>query len=181
MEALKEVLRGRIWWLAVPVMALGYLGWTWLNQPQAQPMPKPAATSQRPPAARLLVVDVVGAVRSPGVVELPAGSRVLDAVAAAGGLVKGAVAGVNLARPLVDGEQIVVGQSDGASVGGKLNLNLASAADLEDLPGIGPVLAARIVDYRDRHGPFRSFAELDAVSGVGPAVLSQLRDLVSVG
>ena len=170
--------------LALTAGVFGWLGWTWLSQPSepdAQPTGYPTAAIESAPAARMLVVDVVGAVRSPGVVELPAGSRVMDAVSAAGGLRKGAIAGVNLARPLVDGEQIVVGAAAVAVGGGKVNLNLASASDLEELPGIGPVLAERIVDYRESHGPFRSVAELDAVSGVGPAVLANLRELVSVG
>ena len=184
MSELLHLLRRRVW-LAAALAALAvYLCFLWLNAPASGTLAPPESSRTAvaaPPPARMLVVDVVGAVRSPGVVELPAGSRVRDAVAAAGGLRKGAVAGVNLARPLVDGEQVVVGQPPEGAADGKVNLNTATATDLEDLPGVGPVLAARIIAHRDEHGPFQSVAALDAVSGVGPTLMAQLRDLVSVG
>lgn len=180
---LQLLIQWRRWLLGLAaVIGFGVL-YFWLSQPTSEEhaVSPPAAALKSGQPVRLLVVDVVGAVRSPGVVELPAGSRVRDAVEAAGGLKPGEIAGVNLARLLVDGEQVVVGQQASSATGGKVNLNTASAADLEDLPGVGPVLAERIVGYREAHGPFRSVAALDAVSGVGPALMSQLRDLVSIG
>jgi competence protein ComEA len=136
----------------------------------------------------LVVVHVVGAVAAPGVVRLPAGSRVVDALAAAGGGTHDAdLARLNLARVLVDGEQVVVprpGDADpapatrspGGAAAGLVDLNTASPAQLDELPGVGPVLAQRIVDRR----PFTSVDELDEVSGVGPTLLERLRPLVRV-
>lgn len=159
------------------------LGHWFLNAPTTSPVVQVSVTARpRAPVQLRVVVDVTGAVRSPGVVTLPDGSRVIDAVDAAGGVKPGKRAGINLARKLVDGEQIVVGvaPSDSAA-GGKVNLNSASASELEQLPGVGPVLAARIVAYRASHGPFRTLADLDAVSGVGPSIMSQIEGLASVG
>lgn len=130
-----------------------------------------------------VVVHVVGEVERPGVVHLPAGSRVTDALDAAGGATAGAdLAAVNLARVLADGEQVVVPGpgSDDAADGGALDLNRADAAALDALPGIGPVLAARIVAWRAEHGRFTSVDELAEVSGIGPALLDGLRGLVRV-
>lgn len=144
-----------------------------------------------------VVVHVAGKVRRPGVVHLPAGSRVIDAVDAAGGVRSGATSGdLNLARVLVDGEQIVVGRqaaeqlaASGSSVGGDVSgqsgpvlvdINAATAAELEALPGIGPVLAQRIVQWRTDNGPFTAIDVLGEVSGIGDALLAQLRPLVRV-
>jgi competence protein ComEA len=137
-----------------------------------------------------VVVHVVGAVRDHGVVRLPAGARVGDAVAAAGGARRDAdLDALNLARALVDGEQIAVprvGQEPPAESAaptepgvGSVDLNSADAADLEELPGIGAVLAERIVDHRGEH-PFTSVDELEDVPGIGPALLERLRDQVRV-
>lgn len=146
------------------------------------------ATAEDGPAA-LVVVDVVGAVGAPGVVRLPAGSRVVDAVAAAGGPRSDAQVGaINMARVLVDGEQIVVpGPGETGPVAGTaavpddglVDLNTADESALDALPGIGPVLAERIVAHRD-DGPFTSVDDLGEVSGIGPTLLERLRDLVSV-
>ncbi|HEY0119710.1 MAG TPA: ComEA family DNA-binding protein [Cellulomonas sp.] len=141
------------------------------------------------PSPPAVLVHVVGAVAVPGVVGLPAGSRVVDAIAAAGGAAGDAdLSGLNLARVLVDGEQVAVPRpgdppsaatpdppGDGAA-GRLVDLNTASLAQLVELPGVGPVLAQRIVDRR----PFRSVDELDEVSGVGPTLLERLRPLVRV-
>jgi competence protein ComEA len=148
-----------------------------------------------------LVVHVVGAVRHPGVVELPAGSRLADAVAAVGGLTRrGDPASINLARPAVDGEQVVVlrrgaagpGQAVGAgappaptggattSTSAPVDLNTASLEQLDGLPGIGPVLAQRILDWRSANGRFSTVEELAEVSGIGEATLGDLRPLVTV-
>jgi competence protein ComEA len=147
-----------------------------------------AAPSAPPPQ---LVVDVAGEVRRPGLYRLPQGSRIADAVAKAGGATaKAAVDGVNLAAPLADGEQVVVpsrspslsapapaGASSGAA-SGPVSLSTATVEQLDALPGIGPVTAQKIVDYRTQHGAFHSVEELDAISGIGPAKLDQLGGLV---
>jgi competence protein ComEA len=148
-------------------------------------LPVAAARPPRPPR---IVVDVAGAVRRPGLYRLPQGSRIADAVARAGGATgKASLDGVNLAAPIVDGEQIVVpartpsGAAAGAGGGapaGPVSLNTATAEQLDALPGIGPVTAQKIVDYRAQHGAFHSVDELDAISGIGPAKLEQLRGLV---
>lgn len=147
-----------------------------------------AGPSAVAPAAPEVVVHVVGQVTEPGLVRLPEGSRVADAVAAAGGATEGAdLATVNLARVLVDGEQVVVsrpGDQPGAGdQGGStlLDLNAADAAALDGLPGVGPVIAQRIVDWRTSNGPFTVVDELAEVTGIGPAVLAGVRDLVRVG
>lgn len=162
----------------------------------------PAAAEALAPsttAAEVIVVHVVGAVREPGIVELPPGSRVVDAIAAARGPTdEAALAGVNLARELVDGEQLLVptaqqvaegtvpggsGAAAGTGAGagtGQVNLNSADAALLDSLPGIGPAIAARIIAWRDENGPFRSVDELLAVSGIGEKTLEGFRDLVTV-
>ena len=146
-----------------------------------------------------VVVHVVGAVHRPGLVRLPAGSRVSDAVAAAGGTTAAArAASVNLARVLVDGEQVVVqsrngppvvaapGAAAGAPPGaapapaGPVDLNTATLEALDGLPGIGPVLAQRILDWRTAHGRFSSVDELGEVSGIGEATLADLRPAVTV-
>lgn len=151
------------------------------------------------PAGRI-VVHVVGAVVSPGVVVLADGARVADAIAAAGGAASDAdTEQLNLARVLGDGEQVRVphageqlvapdpgpsppGGASGGSTpgGGVVNINTAGAAELEALPGIGPALAARIVEYRDGHGPFASVDDLTDVPGIGPAKLEALRSQATV-
>ena len=151
----------------------------------ARSEPQPADS---PPAE--LVVHVAGKVHKPGVVRLPPGSRVLDAVDAAGGATNGAdLTGLNLARLLTDGEQVLVGvpAPTGAAVPttpgtapGPINLNTATASQLEELPGIGPALAARILAWRDEHGRFTSVEELQEVSGIGPATLAELAGLITV-
>jgi competence protein ComEA len=178
------------------------LWWVLLPRSGAAPAPAMSVSAGRPaqgfataepsgtasPAPGGIVVDVTGAVRRPGVVRLPPGARVLDAVAAAGGLLPGA-GGVNLARPLVDGEQIVVGAPGTDSAGdggqdngdGRMDLNRADAAALEELPGVGPVLASRIVAWRESAGGFRRVEQLQEVPGIGPAIYSGLVDLVAVG
>ncbi len=154
-------------------------------------------------AAGEVVVYVSGVVKKPGIVRLPAGSRVDDALTAAGGATDGAdLAAVNLARPLTDGEQIHVpkpgeappvgagaaGGPGGASVpggggetGGLVNLNTADAAALQELPGVGPSLAERILEHREANGPFRSVDDLDDVPGIGPKSLEKMREKATVG
>ena len=165
----------------------------------AGPSAGSAAGPQAPATGQpLVVVHVIGAVHHEGLERMPAGSRVADAIDAAGGATSSAdLDAVNLARVLVDGEQVVVprkGQGtpgagssgQGAPTGGPqagattvVDLNTADAATLDGLPGVGPVLAGRIVDYRAEH-PFTSVEQLEDVPGIGPAMMTRLRDLVRV-
>jgi competence protein ComEA len=189
-------------WIAGLLAALLLAGWTWLDRPRVEPVDGAPAVSSEPPTppvgevaetSATVVVSVVGQVTSPGLVTLPTGSRVADAIAAAGGLLPDAdPASVNLAAVVADGEQLAVGLpatvvpeggypgSAGPGRGGLLDLNTAGVAELDALPGIGPVLAQRIVEYRSRQGPFRSVEELDDVPGIGPAIAAELADLVTV-
>lgn len=131
-----------------------------------------------------LVVDVTGAVRDPGVYRMPAGSRVNDAVARAGGAAPGAqLEAINLAARLADGQQVVVPERlpGGAALGaagaeGPISLGTASVEQLEEIEGIGPVTAEAIVAFRDEHGGLSSVEQLDQVSGIGPATMDSLRD-----
>ncbi len=136
-----------------------------------------------------LVVHVVGAVRRPGLYKLPQRSRVADAVARAGGSTRHAdLSLINLAAPLSDGIQVVVpvrasaaapaGQAAaaGSAPAGPVHLNTATMEQLDSLPGVGPVTAQKILDYRQKHGAFSSLEELDAIPGIGPARIEQLRD-----
>lgn len=180
-------------WRALIVLAtVAFLvvGWMWW-QGRAQPVAVIAdhlvtssATAEPTSSGSEVVVHVVGAVRKPGLVHLAAGSRVAEALRAAGGATSTKAEGsVNLARILVDGEQILVnaaGAVAGTASDGKVSLNSASAAQFEELPGVGPVLAQRILDYRSEHGAFRSIDELDDVSGIGTALMSQLRGHVQM-
>jgi competence protein ComEA len=150
------------------------------------PEPPPVVVSALPPGTGVITVHVAGAVRLPGLVEVPSGSRVADAIAGSGGvLVGGDLSGVNLAAPLVDGQQLVVpwareGVAGGATADGKVRINVADAAELDTLPGVGPVLARRIVEYRDEHGPFTVVEDLLDVPGIGEAKLEDLRESVLV-
>ena len=186
--------------LGALLLVVGY--WWW--QGRARPVvtvPDPVATVGAPlPAAPLgeVTVHVRGRVVRPGVVTLPAGSRVVDAIEAAGGVQAGASIGaLNLARLLVDGEQVAVGvkgvqddpsdtppgdaRAPTADDGALVDLNAATASELEELPGIGPVLAERIVQWREANGRFTDVEVLGEVSGIGDALMVQLRPLVRVG
>jgi competence protein ComEA len=161
----------------------------------AAPLPPPPGlgTGAASPSARV-VVDVVGAIRQPGLYRLSSGSRIADAIARAGGATrKAALAQVNLAAPLADGEQVVVPLRGAAAAaappaagpdGGigapaaPVQLSTATLDQLDTLPGVGPSTAQKILDYRTKHGAFSSVDELDAVPGIGPKRLEQLRDLV---
>ncbi|MFB8387406.1 helix-hairpin-helix domain-containing protein [Microbacterium sp. NPDC055910] len=136
-----------------------------------------------------LYAHVSGAVVAPGLYVLHPGARVVDAIAAAGGFVDGAARdAVNLARPLSDGEQVVVpkegdepASADIAPVtDGRVNLNVADATTLETLPRVGPAIAQRIIEWREQHGRFTSVDDLLAVAGIGDKMLESLRDLVTV-
>jgi len=152
--------------------------------------PGPGGASPSPTTSGELVIDVVGKVKHPGIVTLPAGSRVHDAIAEAGG-VRGKVdaSTLNMARVLTDGEQILVGlepvasapDSGGASTatGARISLGTATLEQLDTLPGIGPVTAQAILDHRAEHGPFTSVDDLLDVRGIGEATLADFRDQVT--
>jgi competence protein ComEA len=184
------------------------VGWAGCSLLRARPQPvpdrpvagitsgTPVATPGSSPSAapRVVVVHVAGRVRRPGLVRAAPGARVADVIASAGGALPGAdLTSVNLARQVTDGEQIVVGvpgarpptASPGAGpstggAGGQVDLNTASLAQLEGLPGVGPVLAQRILDWRTEHGRFSSVDELQEVSGVGPKKFESLKPHVRV-
>jgi competence protein ComEA len=141
------------------------------------------------PGVAVIYVHVLGQVAEPGLYELPDGARAVDAVAAAGGFTEQAdAAGVNLARFVSDGEQIVVpaigeapaGAAPGMTGDGLVNLNTADAATLDTLPGVGPATAAKILAWREQHGRFESVDDLLDVGGIGEAKLDAIRDLVTV-
>jgi competence protein ComEA len=159
-----------------------------VSSPQASPTPEPT-----------ILVHVLGAVNQPGVVALPVGARVRDAIAASGGLTDEANPGeLNLAQLLFDGAQLVIGNNSsprgevnsesgsGGSSGTtgaattRLNLNTATAAQLETLPGVGPVTAERIIAWREQHGRFTNAAELQEISGIGVKTYAQLEPYVTV-
>jgi competence protein ComEA len=156
----------------------------------------PAGSGAKPSAPAAVVVAVGGKVRKPGLVELPPGARVADALQAAGGASPGVdVAPLNLARKVADGELIMVGvtlppgaaptapagpAAPGQPGAGPINLNTATLADLDTLPGVGPVLAQRILEARDAQGGFKAVSDLRQVSGIGAARYEQLKDLVTV-
>jgi competence protein ComEA len=184
--------------LAAVVFAVHHF---WNGRPQgvvaAEPVPAAGPTAvagerEEPAEQAELVVDVGGEVRDPGVYTLPAGSRVADAIEAAGGSRPGTDTGsLNRARLLADGEQILVGatpiapgpEADPAATAtatALLSLNAATAEQFDTLPGIGPVLAANIVSYREESGGFTAVEQLLDVSGIGEATLSELRDHVTL-
>ena len=173
--------------LVLAAVASVVVGWVWWQGRAHAVVPIAdrvvASSSSSSPAAltgtTAVVVHVVGAVHRPGLVTLAAGSRVADALKAAGGATSTKAEGsVNLARLVLDGEQIHVnaaGAAITASGIGKVSVNSATAQELESLPGVGPVLAQRMLEYRASHGPFRSVEDLDDVSGIGSALMGQLR------
>ena len=154
----------------------------------AAPIARVAAGAGGEVVGPQLVVHVVGAVRRPGLFRLGDGARVADALARAGGPTRRAdLSAVNLAAPLADGQQVLVPRrappgaaaGEGSAVGAKVSLAIATVEQLDELPGIGPVTAQKIVDWRTAHGPFGSVEDLDDVPGIGPARIEQLRDLVT--
>ncbi|TGN64945.1 ComEA family DNA-binding protein [Nocardioides eburneiflavus] len=197
----------------VAALAVGLAAW-WAVRDQAEVVPvapadagaspaplAPVGTAADPgadgaaeadPPTEELVVDVAGKVRRPGIAVLPPGSRVVDALEAAGGARRGVdLTSLNLARPVVDGEQILVGVEAAAGVAGSLgstvpggetlvNLNTADLAALDTLPGVGPVTAESIIGWRDANGGFTSVDELLEVDGIGEATLADLAPHVTL-
>jgi competence protein ComEA len=170
----------------------------------APPPTTPEAPSSAPPPA-VLYVSVTGLVHKPGLVRLPPGSRVADAIEAAGGAAKAAdLTGLNLAQPLTDGDSVVVGGTPAAPAAGTVagpgrskaavpgvtagptgsptlvDLNTADQPALESLPGVGPVMASNILAWRTEHGAFTSVEQLQEISGIGPARYAQLAPMVTV-
>lgn len=162
------------------VASFAVLVWAW-NVMGSETVLEPDRAG--PVSAAPIVVDVTGKVAKPGIVELPSGSRVIDAIEAAGGAKSGVdTSGLNLARVLVDGEQIVVGQEVGQGVNPSalLSLNTATEQQLETLPGIGPVTAAAITSWRDSNGGFKKIDDLLKIKGIGRKTLAELKPLVSL-
>ena len=175
--------------LTLAVVVLLAARWGGRQAPTGAPAAKPVRVHAAPPTRTRLVVDVTGAVRRPGLYRFTGGARAADAISRAGGPTRKAdLEAINLAAPLVDGQQLLVprrgppglGSGSGAAgPAGPVSLSSATVEQLDTLPGVGPVTAQKIVDYRAAHGAFRSVDELDAVPGIGPGRIEQLKDLVT--
>ena len=168
------------------------LVWVVARNPSGQ-----AVTLRPPPTEQPIIVQIAGAVPRPGVYALAKGSRVQDAISAAGGfLAEADKTGINLARALDDGEQLEIPYAEGSSpvLGTPLpasteatssteliDINTASLAELDSLPGIGPTTAQKIIDYREQNGPFLTKEDIINVSGIGPGTYERLKDLITVG
>jgi len=171
---------------------IAVLVWVVARNPSGQ-----AVTLRPVPTEKPIVIQVSGAVPRPGVYALAQGSRVQDAISAAGGFLADAdKTGINLARALADGEQLDIPYTSGSSPvildtptaalttpssTELININTASASELDALPGIGPTTAQKIVDYRQQNGPFVSTADIINVSGIGPGTYEKIKDLITVG
>lgn len=178
--------------LLVFTLSIGIGAFYFLN---SRPQPAPQAVDVVTPLINQveqskLIINVAGKVKSPGVYQLPPGSRVIDAIEAAGNHLKGVdISDINLARLLVDGEQILVGGNrlqSSKSVARKitadnpLDINRATLAQLDTLPGIGPVTAQRIIDYRNKVGRINALDELKKISGLGGAKFEEIKSLLRV-
>ena len=157
--------------------------------PQITPLTSAPASST--PPETVIYVDVAGKVRSPGVYQLSEGSRVIDAITIAGGLKRGFNAShINLARRLMDGEQVLISPKKFTAItppagrkgvySGKVSINSGSKAQFDSLPGIGPVLAQRIIDHRSKSGPFAAIADIQNVSGIGASIFAQIADRLTL-
>ena len=187
---LSTVRARRMLAVAACVLLAAVLGMRHLGEARAPagPARAPALSVSQEPRVRL-TVHVVGAVRRPGLYRFREDSRVADAVRRAGGATRKAdLALVNLAAPLADGLQVVIPRrlpragataAAGSVPDGPVHLNTATEEQLDELPGVGPVTAQKIIEYRERNGGFTSVDELDAVPGIGPARLDSLRELVA--
>ena len=191
MQNLKSILymtAGVLFGLFIAVLV-----WVVARNPSGQ-----AVTLRPVPTEKPIVVQVTGAVPRPGVYALAQGSRVQDAISAAGGfLAEANKTGINLARALEDGEQLDIPYMEGSSPvileaptaveiippssAELININTASSAELDSLPGIGPTTAQKIIDYREQNGPFVSPEDIINVSGIGPGTYERIKDLITVG
>jgi competence protein ComEA len=176
----------------IPGLLLGLLAVGILNMISGEPRGSPVILLP-PPTPSPLRVHVTGAVLEPGVYTLPPDSIVKDALQTSGGSLPDAdLENINLAAPLLDGQQIYIAShqetphtpeastSSISTPSSKMNINTADAPELEDLPGIGPSLAQKIIAYRQDHGPFMSIEDLLKVPGIGPAKLEQIKDLIII-
>jgi competence protein ComEA len=185
------------WWGIMFGILVGLLGSGVIILATSRPRGEPVSLS--PPAPQALVVHVSGAVLQPGLYSLPPGSRVNDAIQAAGGLTPGASqSGLNLAAPLQDGQLIrvlnsTVGSADvsqdsqnnpagsvSMAAGYPININTAGQEELESLPGIGPVLAQRIIKYRNAYGLFQTVEDINVIYGLSPETYAMIKDLITV-
>lgn len=174
--------------IRMSLLALSIVGvlW-WLSRPSdvtaVQKITNENPALSQGPSSELgrVVVHVTGDVNNPGVVTLPAGSRVTDAIELAGGLIPGtAETGLNLAALVEDGQLIVVGGPEQTASDNRINLNTATMAELDTLPGVGPVMAQRILDWRQQNTSFSNVSELQEVEGIGPKLFSRIKDLVRI-
>lgn len=171
--------------VAVIGIALVAAGVVWDSRTETQAIPASDDTAEMEPTpevAAMVVVHVSGAVTTPGLVRLDEGARVIEAIDAAGGAADdSAIHQLNLARPVVDGEHIVVPkegeQVEQGGSEGPISLSRSNAERLQELPGIGPAIADRIIRWREENGPFRALEDVLAVSGIGEATLEQLHGL----
>lgn len=172
------------------IVALVLAGALWFGRADIPPLPAIDSSHGTGVASPKITIHVSGAVVEPGLVELSSRARVADALAAAGGVrLDSDVAALNLAAPVRDGEQIVVpflnadpgaARNLGIAADGRVRINVASAQELQRLPGVGPVLAERIVSFRDQHGLFSAIEDLLDVAGIGEGKLAQLADAAVV-
>ena len=187
----KEAINPILKLVVFAVLVTGVL--VWLNRPSPASIPEvatpgiPISNSADVPVVNQgidqIVVDVKGDVVTPGLVTLSAGARVADAIAAAGGVIPSAdVTGINLAERLSDGQMIFIGNAQSLELSSdpRINLNLATETDLDSLPGVGPVMAGRIIAWRESNQRFHSIEELQEVPGIGPKVFANLKPLVRI-
>lgn len=180
-ETLKPIIR-------TSILAISLIGaiW-WLTKPSeittVQNLPGTSVSVGQDERGDLgqVMVHVTGDVVQPGVVTLPAGSRVIDAIKMAGGLLPNiSDPGINLAAIVEDGQLLVIGGPGEISTDNRINLNSATLAELDTLPGVGPVMAQRILDWRQLNNSFSSINELQEVEGIGPKLFSRIKDLVRI-
>lgn len=168
--------------VAIGALVLAGAAGLWFGRSQTAPAPPPVVVTEARTETRTLTVHVSGAVARPGLVQVPSPARVADVIVAAGGALPDAVLGsLNLAASVSDGQHIQIPSSASVeTTSGKVAINQADVKGLEALPGVGPVLAQRILDYRNAHGPFETVEDLLDVPGIGESKLAALRDAVAV-